>query len=112
MARTNGLSKMSYAELSDLRDRVEAAMLEAKAAEKAELRAKIEAIAAQGGFNVAELMNGKRGPKRENALNGPKVAAKFRNPKDPSQTWAGRGRQPLWLVAALKRGQKLESFRV
>jgi hypothetical protein len=38
------------------------------------------------------------------------VPPKYRNPKDPSQTWAGRGLQPLWLRDALKSGKKLDSF--
>ena len=50
--------------------------------------------------------------KRIAASAGGTIAAKYRNPKDPSQTWAGRGRQPLWLVDALKKGQKIENFLV
>jgi hypothetical protein len=38
--------------------------------------------------------------------------AKYRNPKDTSQTWTGRGRKPNWLVEALGQGAKLESFEV
>ena len=34
----------------------------------------------------------------------------FRNPKNKNETWAGRGRRPFWLVAALKRGKKLADF--
>ena len=42
-----------------------------------------------------------------------KVKPKFRNPDDTSQTWAGRGLRPRWLVAALKqKGKKLEDFAV
>jgi DNA-binding protein H-NS len=40
------------------------------------------------------------------------AVAKFQNPKDSSQTWAGRGKRPLWLSAALKRGAKLEDFAI
>ena len=40
------------------------------------------------------------------------VPPKYRNPKDPSQTWAGRGLQPLWLRDALKSGKKLDSFLI
>jgi len=43
---------------------------------------------------------------------GVKVAAKFRNPQDTSQTWSGRGRQPVWLRTALRRGAHLEQFRI
>jgi DNA-binding protein H-NS len=32
-----------------------------------------------------------------------KVAPKYRNPADPSQTWSGRGRQPRWFNAALRK---------
>jgi DNA-binding protein H-NS len=42
----------------------------------------------------------------------PAVLPKFRNPVQPSETWAGRGKQPRWLLAQLKRGRKLEDFRI
>jgi DNA-binding protein H-NS len=29
----------------------------------------------------------------------PKVFPKYRNPKNRSETWTGRGKQPRWLVA-------------
>jgi DNA-binding protein H-NS len=41
-----------------------------------------------------------------------KVAPRYRNPADPSETWAGRGLRPRWLTAALKAGKKLESFAI
>jgi DNA-binding protein H-NS len=34
------------------------------------------------------------------------LPAKYRNPNNPKQTWAGRGLKPRWLVAALKDGKK------
>ena len=110
MAKINGLDKMTYAELKELRDRVDAAMIEAAASEKQALRAKLEALAADSGFTVAELMGGSGKGKAAKKSGG--VAPKFRNPKNPDETWAGRGRQPRWLVAALKKGQKLESFAI
>ena len=42
----------------------------------------------------------------------PPVLPKYRNPVRPSQTWAGRGKQPRWLVAALKNGKNLRDFRI
>jgi hypothetical protein len=38
----------------------------------------------------------------EGAAGGPQgsVAPKVRNPENPSETWAGRGLRPRWLVAA------------
>jgi DNA-binding protein H-NS len=41
------------------------------------------------------------------------LAAKYRNPSNPKETWAGRGLKPRWLVAALKAGKKkLADFAV
>ena len=40
----------------------------------------------------------------------PRVLPKYRNPAEHSETWSGRGKQPRWLVAALKDGHKIEEF--
>ena len=42
----------------------------------------------------------------------PKVYPKYRNPADPSETWAGRGKQPRWLVSALKSGRSIRDFEI
>jgi DNA-binding protein H-NS len=42
----------------------------------------------------------------------PKVMPKYFNPSAPTETWSGRGKQPRWLVAALRSGHKLEEFRI
>jgi DNA-binding protein H-NS len=41
-----------------------------------------------------------------------KVAAKYRNPDDHSQTWAGRGSRPRWLTAAIKAGKSPDDFLI
>jgi DNA-binding protein H-NS len=48
---------------------------------------------------------GGRGPAK-----GSKLKPKYRNPKDKTETWAGRGLKPKWLSALLKQGRKLEDF--
>lgn len=42
----------------------------------------------------------------------PKVYPKYQNPLEPSETWSGRGKQPRWLVKALRTGNKIEDFRI
>ena len=42
----------------------------------------------------------------------PRVMAKYRNSTAPHETWSGRGKQPRWLVAAVKAGRKVEDFRI
>jgi len=42
----------------------------------------------------------------------PAVVPKYRNPDRPSETWAGRGKQPRWLAAQLKSGKRIDDFRI
>lgn len=37
---------------------------------------------------------------------------KYRDPAKPENTWAGRGKQPMWLKEKLEAGAKLEDFLV
>src|SRR5262245_34214576 len=40
------------------------------------------------------------------------VAPKYRNPNNPSQTWAGRGVKPRWMQALIAQGSTMEEFRI
>jgi len=42
----------------------------------------------------------------------PPVLPKYRNPTRPSETWAGRGKQPQWLTVQLESGKRIEDFRI
>ena len=42
----------------------------------------------------------------------PKVYPKFHNPERPSQTWAGRGKQPRWVGELLKAGKSIDDLRI
>ena len=42
----------------------------------------------------------------------PQVFPKYRNPAEPSETWAGRGKKPRWLTAQLKSGKRIDDFRI
>ena len=103
--RKPNLEKLSYVELLELRDNVQGAIERRKAEEQATLREKIQEIAKEAGFELEEVV-AKRIAKRTRA----KVAPKYRDPKD--QAWTGRGRQPRWPVAELKKGKKLEEFLI
>ena len=105
MARVNGLDKMSYADLLKLQERTDAAIAQKRVDEAAATKEALRAMAEKAGFNLNELF-GKRGGKR-----GPS-SIRYRNPKDASQTWTGRGRKPNWLVDALKKGARIETFAI
>ena len=40
------------------------------------------------------------------------VAAKYRNPANHAETWAGRGAKPQWVRAALEAGTSLDDFKI
>jgi DNA-binding protein H-NS len=54
---------------------------------------------------------GKQRGVRVSAMRGRKIAPKYRDPAT-GETWAGRGARPLWLVARLKAGKRLQDFLI
>jgi len=89
------------------------------------VRKKLTALARAEGYTVAELFGGapaastpKTGTAAKSARKSTKgyklgkVAPKYRNPADPSQTWAGRGQQPKWLASQLGGSKRLEDFLI
>jgi DNA-binding protein H-NS len=97
------VNKMSLKELLTLEGKVGAAIEKARERERAEVKSMLEEKAARAGFSVQEVFGMRKG-------RGKKAAVKYRNPQNSAETWAGRGRQPLWLAARLKKGAKLEDF--
>jgi DNA-binding protein H-NS len=91
------------------------------------VRQKLTALARAEGYSVAELFGG-ASPAAKKTSGAPakttgrkstkgyklgKVAPKYRNPADPSQTWAGRGQQPKWMSSQIAGGSKrLEDFLI
>src|SRR5262245_17206356 len=105
MAKINGLDKLSYAELAELRNRVDVLMVRKRDNERKELREKITGLLKDHGLTAQDLFGGRRGKGS--------VAIKYRDPKNPENTWTGRGRMPRWLAAATKSGKaKKESFLI
>ena len=42
----------------------------------------------------------------------PQVFPKYRNPAEPFETWAGRGKMPRWLTVQLESGKQIDDFRI
>jgi DNA-binding protein H-NS len=91
----NGLEKMSYAELAEMRTQIDRLMVEKQSSERSALRQKMADMAKEHGLSLDEVLG--KGRKGKGS-----VAAKYRDPKNPANTWTGRGRMPLWMVAATK----------
>jgi DNA-binding protein H-NS len=106
MARSSDLEKMTYAELTEMEAKIERIKLEKQNSERAAVRKQLMDMAKEHGFDIRELMDGRKKGKGT-------VAAKYRDPKNPENTWTGRGRMPRWMVAATKGGRvKKEDFLI
>lgn len=98
------LKTMPISKLLELRGRVEA-VLSSKVSE--ERRALETELAKLTRYDLGGVRTKFGGP----GVRG-KTAPKYRNPENPSETWAGRGLRPRWLAAAIKAGKNLEDFSI
>ncbi len=92
----------------------------------AAVRSKLTKLAATEGYSIAELFGGVA--KKPAAKTSPrearparvttkgrklgKVAPKYRNPDNGSETWSGRGKQPTWLAALTAQGRDMREFAI
>jgi DNA-binding protein H-NS len=107
------LKSLSPKELQALIANAESQMQAAQVNQVHAVREKIDAILKSSGLTLDEVYpgrgTGKKGPRGGKGS----VAPKYRNPENPSETWTGRGRSPLWFTAALKkRGVTAESLLI
>ena len=101
MAKSTSLDKMSFAELTAMQAEISRLKAEKQNTERNALRQKLTDIARQHGFDIHELFGrGRKGT----------VAVKYRDPKNPANTWTGRGRMPRWMVAATKGGKARKEY--
>jgi DNA-binding protein H-NS len=98
--QSRDLKSMSLDQLWNLHEELVVELTRKMAAEKARLDERLHKLDPAGDTLMHE-----RRPY-------PKVLPKYRNPKNPAETWAGRGRQPRWLRAQLRSGKKLDDFRI
>lgn len=94
------LAAMSLADLRELQKSVTKAISTFEARQKAEAREKVETLAKEFGFTLAELAELEE-PKRKRA---PSTKI-YRHPEDPALTWSGRGRKPGWFVTHVDAGK-------
>ena len=105
------ISSLSMDELWALHEEVSNMLSEKILTEKRELEDRLAKL--NGGMmakiNRSDLQVAER---RKVRRKYPPVLPKFQNPSDQSETWAGRGKQPRWLVSQLKAGKKMNDFLI
>ena len=104
------LSGYNLNELKGLQNDVEKAIKQRQEQDVQKAREQILAIAKDAGISVDDLLA--TSGKKANKGSRKKVQPQYQNPKDTSQTWTGRGRQPKWIVEALASGKKLDDLRM
>lgn len=107
------LPSLSIDELWGLHEEVGALLSKKITEEKRELEERLAKLnrslaSDKTAINRAAQISGRRPIRRKY----PPVLPKFQNPSDPTETWAGRGKQPRWLVAQLKAGKKINDFLI
>ena len=98
------IDAMSTDELWAFHEELAKALAARLASEKAALEVRLDQLQRRSGMGQAKL-NGER-------RSYPPVVPKYRNPGDASETWSGRGKKPLWLVAQLKMGRQIDDFLI
>jgi len=89
---------MSYADLVRMEADIGRLKIEKQNAERHSVRQKLTDIAAAAAFDINDLFGKAKKGKGS-------VAIKYRDPKNPENTWTGRGRMPRWMAAATKGGK-------
>jgi DNA-binding protein H-NS len=106
-------SKLNERQLTALMAKIQARLQELQLDKVARVRDKVIAMITSEGLDYAELMEHTAFARRKKvAGKRAKVAPKYRNPVDHSQTWSGRGSQPRWFKAALRKGKTERSLLI
>lgn len=93
--------------LMDEKAKLEAAIVEAEATQRQEVRDNILQMLQDNDYSLYDVfpdLCSKRPRKLSNGL--------YQDPENPENTWGGRGRKPLWLLAKTGAGAKLEDFKI
>jgi DNA-binding protein H-NS len=108
------ISKLDYNELlaaqkliDEQKEQHKQQDFESLRAEFAHFVAKVE----ERGHSIEKVTKMIKKPRLSKATK-PKGEPKFRNPANSSQTWAGHGRKPDWLLKQLEAGKNVEDFAV
>lgn len=100
------LGVMSVDELWTLREKVGEVLSQKIAVELGDLKKRLALLMPELEPDVDRKVSKKVGSRRSYRT----VLPKYQNPELPSETWAGRGRQPRWFKTQLSLGTRLEDL--
>lgn len=100
-------NKLSEKELQNVIDQAEKALVDKQLEKRKDVIEQIKMLATSVGLTVDINEGNKKALKK-----GKKVAAKYCNPDDLSQTWTGRGVSPKWMQALVGSGRDKSNFLI
>jgi DNA-binding protein H-NS len=111
MSKKLNLDAMSVDDMWQLHEEIIRVLSVRLASEKRELEKRMAQLRREKGAPQSVLWDRKvkKDASRERRKY-PRVIPKYRNSKEPFETWSGRGKQPRWLIAALKAGHTIDEF--
>lgn len=110
------LKGMTRKELEKLKTDIDKQLEKVAEDEKKAALIAAEKAAKAHGYSLAEL-SGVKAPRKAakpaaKKDGRSKVAPKYKNPENESETWTGRGRKPKWVEAYLAAGGDLENILI
>lgn len=93
------LKALSLSELKKMQKDLAKAISIFEDRQKAEVRARLDAIAKEMGYSLADLIGAEAKTARAPAV------AKYRHPESAALAWSGRGRKPQWFADHISAGK-------
>lgn len=106
------LEAMPLDDLWVLHERISKFLSERIIAEKRQLEARLLRLNRGKEVRGSDAVESIKAKDKSTRRKYPRVFPKYQNSKAPFETWSGRGKQPRWLVSALKAGSKIEDFEI
>lgn len=106
------IEKLTPAELHDLQDKIEAELKTRQREQISEFRKLALEYAEEIGITPRELIDAAKIETAQIKNKSRSVAAKYANPENPVERWAGRGRKPSWVANHLEKGGLLDDLLI
>ena len=101
------LEELTLEQLAKLAEAIQS-QLDAKRHEvREQLRQELIDKARQLGIDPSDVL-----PARKARVSRSEVTPKYRDTRDPTQTWSGRGRQPRWLQELIAAGENKDDYLI
>jgi DNA-binding protein H-NS len=103
------LSRYNSSELQQLKKDIDKELTQRRKQEAKQAQQELKEVAEKYGFSLSELVPSSAAKGTRSTSTG---TIRFRHPQDPSKTWSGRGRKPVWVKEWEAAGRSLDEARV